>query len=135
MIEHHLELLLGHVNIGVEHGETVGLLDLVLHGAHGPPHVVLVLPALVDALRQPVHADVDVHLVAVGVGPGRVAQQAPGHGAVDVGADPEGVDSVVLRVADVERLGHAVGRYKEVLRHVGHLRQLAGVLGLAQLEE
>ena len=135
MIEHGLELLLVHVNVGIQHGEAVDLLDLLLHGPHGFAHVVLLLPSLVDALGQTVHADVDIHLIAVDVGTGRVAEQTAGHRSVDVGAQPQGVDAVVLLVAHVQHFAHPIGRDEEVLSDVRALGELPGVLRLAQLQE
>ena len=135
MIEHGFKLLLVHVNIGIEHGEAIDLLNLLLHGPHRLAHVVLLLTSLVNALGQTVHTDVDIHLVAIGIGTGWVAEQAARHRSVDVGTQPQGVDAIVLLVAHVQNLGHPIGRDEEVLSDVSALGELSSVFCLAELQE
>ena len=134
MIEHGFKLLLVHVNIGIEHGEAIDLLNLLLHGPHRLAHIVL-LTSLVHALGQTVHTDIDVHLISIDIGTGWVAEQAAGHRSVDVGTQPQGVDAIVLLVAHVQNLGHPIGRDEEVLSHVSALGELPSVFRLTELQE
>ena len=135
VIEHGLKLLLVHINIGIEHGEPIDLLNLLLYSPHRLAHIVLLLTSLMDALGQTVHADIDVHLISVDVGTGWVAKQAAGHRSVDVGAQPQRVDAIVLLVAHVQHLGHPIGRDEEVLSDVSALGELPSVFRLTELQE